>query len=136
MSKRKKAAPLSVELIPTDVQVSAFTVAGKWALLDLLAARPLKASLYNESGVELSDGLGYSKGGVTLQNAITGTAGDMAFLSFQDPAWPSAGFQSASQMRIYDADSGTIYAQLNFAQPLNGQGATFRVELPPQLITL
>jgi hypothetical protein len=130
MSRRKKTAPLF------SGAISLFTVAGKAALLNMLAARPLKAALYDESGLELSDGLGYASGGVTLQNSITGTAGDLAFLSFQDPAWPSAGFAGASQMRIYDADSGTVYAQLNFAQPLNGQGATFRVELPPQLITL
>ena len=102
----------------------------------MLAARPLKAALFSETGVELPDGLGYSKGGVDLANAISGADSDTAFLSFQDPQWKSAGFTGAAQMKIYDADSGTVFAQLNFERPLNGQGATFRVELPPQLITL
>jgi hypothetical protein len=102
----------------------------------MLASRPLKAALYNAAGIELPDGLGYIKGGVPLINPISGTDSGYAFLSFQDPQWPSAGFTGAAQMRIFDADSGTVFAQLNFSQPLNGQGATFRVELPPQLITL
>jgi hypothetical protein len=115
---------------------STFTVAGKKSLLDMLAARPLRAALFDKTGHELSDGLGYTKGGVALTSAITGSDTGNAFLSFQDPQWPSAGFLDAAQMRIYDSETGIEYAQLNFPQPLNGQGATFRVELPPQLITL
>jgi hypothetical protein len=42
----------------------------------------------------------------------------------------------AAAMRIFDPETNILYSQLNFARPLNGQGATFRVELPPQLITL
>ena len=120
---------------------SSFSVQGKKALLDMLAARPLRAALFDANGVELSDGLGYSQGGVALMNAITGSEpdgqnGGIAFLSFQDPQWPSAGFMGAAQMRIFDGETDTVFAALNFAEPLNGQGATFRVELPPRLITL
>jgi hypothetical protein len=137
MSKRKTKAEKFSPVLPAGVQpASAFTVAGKKALLDMLAARPLRAALYDESGTELADGLGYAQGGVALSDAITGSDTGTAFLSFRDPQWPSAGFMGAAAMRIFDPETGILYAQLNFAQPLNGQGATFRVELPPQLITL
>jgi hypothetical protein len=135
MSKRKRSVSSS-KAAETVSPASDFTVAGKKSLLDMLAARPLRAALYDESGTELADGLGYTRGGVALSDAITGSDTGNAFLSFRDPQWASAGFMGAAAMRIFDPESGVLYAQLNFAQPLNGQGATFRVELPPQLITL
>lgn len=131
MSKRKTKTTTSI-----TPPLSAFTVAGKKSLLDMLASRPLRAALYDERGVELGDGLGYAQGGVALSDAITGSDSGTAFLSFRDPQWTSAGFTGAAAMRIFDPDTNVLYAQLNFEQPLNGQGATFRVELPPQLITL
>ncbi len=123
--------------------MSNFSTSGKKALLDKMATLTLKAALYNSSANlsattglyveenELANGNGYTTGGVLLTNARAGSEKGTAWLSFDDPKWPNAAFMDAKQMLIYDATSGTAYAVIDFDGPKNGQGATFRVELPP-----
>ncbi len=135
--------------------MSNFATAGKKALLDSMAGLTLKAALYNSSANlsaatrlysesnELGNGNGYNTGGVELTGIKTGTGfhyeevdnvqvrRDVAWLSFDDPQWPNAAFMDAAQMLIYDAKDRTAFAVIDFDSPKNGQGATFRVELPP-----
>ncbi len=123
--------------------MSNFATSGKKALLDSMATLTLKAALYNSSANlsaatvayveenELKTGNGYSAGGVLLTNARTGYEKGTAWLSFDDPAWANAAFMDAAQMLIYDETSKVAFAVIDFDSPKNGQGATFRVELPP-----
>jgi hypothetical protein len=119
-----------------------FCAAGKKALLDAVVRHNWKAALYTADAKlntisvayspagEVPTGQGYTAGGVVLVGASTGSAFGLAWLDFDDPAWPQATF-TCRYMQIYDAsDSNRAYAVIDFGANKTGQGGNFIAEMP------
>jgi hypothetical protein len=122
--------------------MNTFCAAGKKALLDATLSHSWKAALYTADAKlntisvayspagEVPNDEGYTAGGVSLTGAATGSAFGVAWLDFDDPAWPQATF-TARYMLIYDAsDSNRAYAVIDFGANKTGQGGNFTYEFP------
>lgn len=100
-----------------------------------------KVALYNSATATLDktttaytttgeiSGAGYTAGGATLANRAVALAGDVAYLSFDDPVWANASFTADSAL-IYNASkSNTALAVLSFGTTTS-TNAAWTLDLP------
>lgn len=87
---------------------------------------------YSDLGAdEVANGNGYTTGGKTLTGFSVGITGDVAHLSFDDPAWTAATF-SADGLLIYNSSKSNkvlgVHAFPN--APVAATNGTFTADLP------
>ena len=91
------------------------------------AALDKTTTAYNTTG-EVT-GAGYTAGGATLANRVVAAAGDVAYLSFDDPSWANATI-TADAALIYNASkSNKAIAVLSFTAASSTNG-TWTLDLP------
>lgn len=79
-----------------------------------------------------TSGLGYTAGGVTLAGLSVGasTDGTVAWLTFTNPAWAAATFQTSGAI-IYDTSAGNrAIATISFGEVLSPNVGTLTIQLP------
>ncbi len=75
-------------------------------------------------------GTGYTAGGATLADLVTGLSGGTAYLTFTDPAWANATI-TARGCLIYNASkSNKAVAAFDFGGDVSSTNGTFTVDLP------
>lgn len=75
-------------------------------------------------------GTGYTAGGKTLADLVTGLSGGTAYLTFTDPAWANATI-TARGCLIYNASkSNKAVAAFDFGGDVSSTNGTFTVDLP------
>lgn len=100
-----------------------------------------KIALYNSAAATLDkttaaytttgeiSGPGYTAGGATLAGRTVGAAGDIGYLSFDDPSWANASF-TADAALIYNASkSNKALGVLSFTAATSTNG-TWTLDLP------
>lgn len=100
-----------------------------------------KIALYNSASATLDKsttaytatgevvGAGYTAGGMTLANRTVGLAGDVAYLSFDDPAWANATITADSALIYNSSKSNKAIAVLSFTAASSTNG-TWTLDLP------
>ena len=75
-------------------------------------------------------GTGYTAGGATLADLVTGLSGSTAYLTFTDPSWANATI-TARGCLIYNASkSNKAVAAFDFGGDVSSTNGTFTVDLP------
>jgi hypothetical protein len=75
-------------------------------------------------------GTGYTAGGATLADLVTGLSGGTAYLTFTDPSWANATI-TARGCLIYNASkSNKAVAAFDFGGDVSSTNGTFSVDLP------
>lgn len=87
------------------------------------------ATTYNTTG-ELASLGGYTQGGIALTGFTVGLSGDLAYIDWNDPSWPTATFTADAAVIYNSSRSNKILAvlALNSTTATNG---TFLVTLLP-----
>jgi len=75
-------------------------------------------------------GAGYTAGGVTLTGVALSLASNVAFLSFNNPAWAGASFVCRGALIYNSSKANRTVAVLDFGSDKTASGA-FVVTLPP-----
>ena len=76
---------------------------------------------------ELSNGNGYTTGGVTLQNVTWTETGGVATFNADDPQWPGANFTSRYGVIYNDTVGDELVCQTDFTENKQAGGITFEI---------
>lgn len=75
-------------------------------------------------------GPGYVAGGATLANFASGISGNTAWMSFDNPSWPSASFTARGAL-IYNSSQGNKSVMvIDFGADITASGGTFLIQFP------
>jgi hypothetical protein len=90
-----------------------------------------KTANYNGQAGEVTGG-GYAKGGRPLSGRKTGVAGNISYLTFENPKWLNATFTARGAL-IYNASKqNRAVAVIDFGQDHTCTNGTFAVTLPDE----
>ncbi len=75
-------------------------------------------------------GTGYTAGGATLADLVTGLSGGTAYLTFTDPSWANATITARGGLIYSASKSNKAVAAFDFGGDVSSTNGTFSVDLP------
>jgi hypothetical protein len=75
-------------------------------------------------------GTGYTAGGVTITGVTVNSSGYTAYVSFNNPSWPSASFTARAALIYNSSKANRSIAVLDFGSNKTVSGNTFLITLP------
>jgi len=80
-------------------------------------------------------GTGYTAGGIVITGVTVNSSGYTAYVSFNNPSWPTASFTTRAAL-IYNASKANrSIAVLDFGADKTVSGTTFTITLPTNNVT-
>jgi hypothetical protein len=106
-----------------------------------LTTDTLKIALYTNNATLNADttaytttdeitGTGYTAGGVTITGVTINSSGYTAYVSFNNPSWPSASFTTRAALIYNSSKANRSIAVLDFGAVKTVSGTTFTITLP------
>ena len=128
-----------------QTQTTSFKAELYQAIHDLLTDT-LKIALYTGNATLNADttaysttnevtGTGYTAGGIVITGVTVNSSGYTAYVSFNNPSWPTASFTTRAAL-IYNASKANrSIAVLDFGADKTVSGTTFTITLPTNNVT-